>query len=150
MKKKRSEKFWICKYQFERVPPTGDAQLIEDACIINQDCKPDFEEVRNTAYHENIPNCYVFDQDFKVISIEEKKIAQFKLPLIIDPIRSEIVQYNVCSVDKEGKKQLMGSYNTEKEAYEHADNLNSGISSIRKQEHAFVIPLKITAEQLDF
>lgn len=44
----------------------------------------------------------------------------------------------------------MGSYNTEKEAYEHADNLNSGISSIRKQEHAFVIPLKITAEQLDF
>ena len=150
MSKKRSEKFWICKYQFERVQPTGDAQLIEDACIINQDCKPGFEEVRNIAYHENIPNCFEFDQDFKVISIEEKKIAQFKLPLIIDPFKSEIVQYNVCSVDKEGKKQLMGSYNTEKEAYEHADNLNSEISSLRKQTHAFVIPMKITIEQLDF
>ena len=44
----------------------------------------------------------------------------------------------------------MGSYNTEKEAYEHTDNLNSGISSLRKQTHAFVIPMKITIEQLDF
>ena len=44
----------------------------------------------------------------------------------------------------------MGSYNTEKEAYEHAADLNSEISSLRKQTHAFVIPMKITIEQLDF
>lgn len=120
----RAEKFWICEYKFERIHGNGDFDTIRDKCLIGSNNKPSASQVKSYVFSRDVPACYDYDVNFEVLSIEEKKVAQFKLPLVIDPFKSENVIYQVISVDNEGKKKLDGVFDVIGPAIQRMNDLN--------------------------